>query len=103
MEKDFYFKVFSKFNIELAIPGKSERNYIHQKIMEELVDGIIKEGTRKEFIKIIENLITKENIEGVILGCTEIPLLISKEMISIPIFNTTRIHAEAALNYALQK
>ena len=65
------------------------------------MDGVIKEETRRGFIKIIENLIAGENIEGVILGCTEIPLLISQEMLSIPVLNTTRIHAEAALNYAI--
>ncbi|MCP2605028.1 amino acid racemase [Candidatus Aminicenantes bacterium AH-873-B07] len=101
MEKDFYPNVFSKYGIQISIPDKKERDYIQIKIMNELVDGIMKEETQKKFIEIIENLITKENINGVILGCTEIPLLISQEMVSIPILNTTKIHAEAALNFAI--
>jgi len=101
MERDFYPAVFSKYGIQIVVPEEKERSYIQEKIMEELVDGVIKEETRRGFIKIIENLIAKENIEGVILGCTEIPLLISQEMLSIPVLNTTMIHAEAALNYAI--
>ncbi|MCP2619100.1 amino acid racemase, partial [Candidatus Aminicenantes bacterium AC-335-A11] len=93
MEKGFYPAVFSKYGIQITIPNEDERNYIQEKIMKELVDGIIREETRKKFIKIIENLIAKENIDGVILGCTEIPLLISQEMVSIPVLNTTMIHA----------
>ena len=69
--------------------------------MKELMSGIIKKETRKKFIEIIDNLIAKEHIDGIILGCTEIPLLISQEMISIPVLNTTMIHAEAAFNYAV--
>ncbi len=103
MEENFYPEVFSQYNIKIATPTKEERDYIQRKIMDELVDGIIKEETRKGFIEIIENLMNQENIEGIILGCTEIPLLISKDMVPIPVFDTIRIHAEAALNLALQK
>jgi len=101
MEKNFYPNIFSKYGIQIVVPDENERNYIQEKIMKELVDGLIKEETRERFIEIIENLITKEKIEGIILGCTEIPLLISQKMLSIPVLNTTRIHAEAALNYAI--
>jgi len=64
--------------------------------------GIVKENSKQQYIKIIKDL-ERSGAEGVILGCTEIPLLITKEDVSIPVFDTTRIHAEYAVNFALSK
>jgi aspartate racemase len=102
MEKDFYKTyIFSKFGIEVIIPDKNEREKIHNTIYGELVHGLIKDESRKEFQQIIGNL-ENRGAEGVILGCTEIPSLISDSDVGIPVFDTTTIHAEMAVTKALQ-
>jgi len=102
MEKDFYKTyIFSKFGIEVIIPAENEREIIHHTIYNELVQGVIKGESRLKFQQIIGNL-EKRGAEGIILGCTEIPLLISKSDVSIPVFDTTAIHAEKAVERALQ-
>jgi aspartate racemase len=103
MEKDFYKTyIFEKFGIEVIIPAESEREVIHQTIYTELVQGVIKDESRLKFQKIIENL-EKQGAEGVILGCTEIPLLVKQNNVKIPVFDTTAIHAEKAVELALQE
>ena len=102
MEKDFYKTyIFEKFGIEVIIPDESERNIIHNTIYTELVQGVIKDESRKKFRHIIDNL-ENRGAEGVILGCTEIPLLIKQNDVNIPVFDTTAIHAEKAVELALQ-
>lgn len=102
MEKDFYKTyIFSKFGIEVIIPEEDERDIIHYTIYNELVQGVIKDDSRKIFQQIIANL-EKRGAEGVILGCTEIPLLIKQTDVNIPVFDTTAIHAEKAVEWALQ-
>ncbi len=103
MEQDFYKKVLKeKCNIEVVIPDKNEREIIHEIIYNELCKGIINEVSKERYIKIISNLALK-GAEGVVLGCTEIPLLIKQEDVSIPVFDTTKIHAVSAVEYALDK
>lgn len=102
MEKDFYKKILTdNFNIEVVIPNEKDRNIIHETIYNELVHGKIESKSRKEFKRIINSSI-KNGVEGVILGCTEIPLLIKDSDIHIPLFDTTKIHAESAVELALQ-
>lgn len=102
MEKDFYKTyIFNRFGIEVIIPTDDERNIIHNTIYSELVQGVIKDESRFKFQKIIENL-EKRGAEGVILGCTEIPSLIKQTDVKIPVFDTTEIHAEKAVGWALQ-
>jgi len=101
MEQDFYKKVLKeKFNIEVLIPEENEREIIHNVIYNELCNGIINEGSKEKFKKIIDNLALK-GAEGVVLGCTEIPLLIKQEDVNIPVFDTTTIHAIAAVEFSL--
>lgn len=101
MEKDFYKTyLFERFGIEVIIPNEEERELIHNTIYGELVQGEIKDESRKKFQRIIKNL-ENRGAEGVILGCTEIPLLISKSDVQIPVFDTTTIHAETAVEWAL--
>jgi aspartate racemase len=101
MEKDFY-KIYisEKFGIEVIIPEEKEREKIHNTIYNELVQGEIKDESREIFKQIITNL-EEQGAEGVILGCTEIPMLISDSDVNIPVFNTTEIHAEKAVERAL--
>jgi len=102
MEKDFYKTyIFNRFGIEVIIPTETEREQIHNTIYRELVQGLIKDDSRKKFQQIIGNL-EKRGAEGVILGCTEIPSLISQPDVKIPVFDTTAIHAEKAVEWALQ-
>jgi len=102
MEEDFYKeRLKEKFNIETIIPEKNERDLINKIILNELTQGKIIQSSKQRYLEIIENLIDKK-AEGIILGCTEIPLLIKKDDVDIPIFDTTEIHAKAAVEYALK-
>ena len=102
MEKDFYKEVLrEKFSIEVVIPNEQERDQVHRIIYQELVHGQIKEESREEYKKIIRHL-EEDGAQGVILGCTEIPLLISDSDVNIPVFDTTRIHAEKAVEWLLK-
>ena len=102
MEKDFYKAVLQeKFSIEIIIPEEEERTQIHRIIYDELVHGIIKHESREVYKKIIRNL-QHSGAEGVILGCTEIPLLISNADVNIPTFNTTHLHAWKAVEWLLK-
>lgn len=101
MEKDFYKKILvEKYDIDVIIPNEKEREIVHNIIYNELIEGEIKEESKNKYIKIIDNL-TQNGAEGVILGCTEIPLLIKQKDVNIPVFDTTKIHAEAAVTFAL--
>ncbi len=102
MEKDFYKQYISdNFGIEVIIPTMDERENIHQIIYQELVHGKIINESRETYKQIIENL-EERGAEGVILGCTEIPLLISDSDVNISTFDTTTIHAEKAVEWALK-
>ncbi|EDP94917.1 aspartate/glutamate racemase family protein [Kordia algicida OT-1] len=100
MEKDFYKAVLASFGIKTLIPNEAEREEVHRVIYEELSKGMLKESSREAYVNIIERL-QKEGAEGVILGCTEIPLLIQQEDVAIPVFDTTTIHATKAMELAL--
>ncbi|PRX27993.1 aspartate racemase [Orenia metallireducens] len=102
MEQDFYKKRLKKrHGIDVIIPDEKEREFIHNVIFKELVSGVIKEESRDRFKEIIINL-KNNGAEGVVLGCTEIPLLIREKDSSIPIFNTMLLHAKKAVELALK-
>jgi len=101
MTQDFYkSRLADKHQLEIIIPKETHRDIIHNIIFDELIKGEIREESRKIFSEIISHM-QKLGAEGVILGCTEIPLLIQQKDSRIPIFNTTEIHAEEAVNFAL--
>jgi aspartate racemase len=102
MEGDFYKnRIEEKYDIEVIIPEQEARDYIHQVIYQELISGILKDESREQFKKIINSL-KEKGAEGIILGCTEIPLLIKNKDSSLPIFNTTELHAKKAVQFALE-
>jgi len=101
MEMDFYKNRFNQFGIESIVPAKSDRDFIHSAIMDELLKEIFKKETKNKFLKIIDDLQNK-GAEGVVLGCTEIPLLLKQKDVSIPVFNTLENHAKAAVSFALK-
>ncbi|MGI9531838.1 aspartate/glutamate racemase family protein [Lutimonas sp.] len=100
MEKAFFKDILQKRGIEVLVPDPSARNQVHDIIYNELIHGIMKEESKRIYISVIQDLIS-QGAEGVILGCTEIPLLIYPEDIDIPLFNTTKLHAEKAVEFAL--
>ncbi|OFX28170.1 MAG: hypothetical protein A2033_04790 [Bacteroidetes bacterium GWA2_31_9] len=100
MEDEFYCNKLSKGGIEVIIPNDIDRQYIHDKILGELTQGVFNNDTKKTLLAIIEKL-NKQGAEGIILGCTEIPLLISQADCTIPVFDTTYIHSEALVEFAL--
>jgi len=102
MEGDFYKdRLIQKHSLEVIIPTAAEREIVHRVIYDELCVGEIKQSSRMKYMDVIERL-TKDGAEGIILGCTEIGLLVKQEDSRVPLFNTTRIHAEAAVEYALE-
>lgn len=101
MEGDFYKKrLKDNYDIEVIIPEDADRQIIHDIIYNELCLGIIKDDSRQKYINII-NKLCANGAEGIILGCTEIPLLIKQSDVLIPVYDTTKIHAESAVDFAL--
>jgi aspartate racemase len=102
MEEDFYRgRLVEKHGLEVLIPDAEDREIVHRVIYDELVLGEIKSESRNQYRRIIGNLITA-GAQGIILGCTEIGLLIKNEDSSVPLFDTTYIHAVSAVEYALK-
>jgi aspartate racemase len=100
MEKDFFKDILTSFGVEAIVPDAEERDIIHAIIYDELSVGEINQTSKEKYLKIIDRLI-KSGAEGVILGCTEIPLLIQQEDVKVPVFDTTTIHATAAFEFSI--
>lgn len=101
MEMDFYKDKLKSFGINVLVPENQEtRDYIQYVLKEELGRGIINQDSKQKYIKIADELIAR-GAEGIILGCTEIPMLIDQSNFSVPVFDTTKIHAEAIVNFIL--
>ncbi|WP_428024892.1 aspartate/glutamate racemase family protein [Arcobacter sp.] len=101
MQEDFYKnRIIENFGIEVLVPDNEDIKIVHKIIYEELCLGIIKEESRKEYLKIIDKLV-KNGVEGIILGCTEICMLISSKDTDVKLYDTTKIHAMEAVNLAL--
>jgi aspartate racemase len=101
MEKTFYQDALARKGITVLVPGEKDREYVNTVIYDELVAGQICDESRAGYVSII-NKLAQRGAEGIILGCTEIPLLVNEVDTRMPLFDTTVIHAEAALNYALE-
>ena len=101
MEEEFYKgRLAEKYGLQVSIPGQQEREIVHRVIYDELVLGKIRQTSKEQYSDIIAQMIA-QGAEGIILGCTEIGLLIQQQDSQVPLFDTTRIHAEAAVTYAL--
>jgi aspartate racemase len=102
MEEEFYKgRLAQNFGLNVHVPNAQEREIVHRVIYDELVVGKIRQQSKEQYIGIIEQMVD-QGVEGVILGCTEIGLLIHTQDSQVPLFDTTRIHAEAAVEYALK-
>lgn len=101
MEEDFYKgRLTEKYGLEVIVPDETDRQTVHDIIYKELCLGVVTNGSREKYIKIIKHL-TAQGAQAVILGCTEITLLINQDDVSTPVFDTTKIHAETAVDIAL--
>jgi amino-acid racemase len=101
MEKDFYKgRLKDKFGIEAIIPEEGERQEVHDIIFKELCAGIIRPESKERLKEIMAGL-TSRGAQGIVLGCTEIPLIIGQNDTAVPVFDTTRIHALAAIGKAM--
>ena len=101
MEFGFFQRAFAGHGIETIIPEQEERDYVNRVIWEELVHGKITDKARQGYKIIIQKLVEK-GVQGIILGCTEIPLLIKQNDSPVRIYDTTAIHARAILDYAME-
>lgn len=102
MEEDFYKgRLINKYGLEVLIPNEADRQIIHDVIYQELCLGVINPSSRDQFVRIIDTLLNN-GAEAVILGCTEISLLVQQKDVKILLFDTTRIHAESAVEESLK-
>ena len=102
MEQDFYKARLKDHGIDVIIPNEADRKIVHRIIYEELCLGIINPDSQQKYMAIVERLIA-EGAEGVILGCTEICMLIGEVKFSVPLFDTTAIHAKEAVSFSLNE
>jgi aspartate racemase len=101
MEQDFYAgRLREKHGLDVLVPPAAERDIVHRVIYEELVLGIVREESRRQYLQIMNHL-RDRGAEGIIEGCTEIVMLVQQENTAIPLFDTTAIHAKAAVERAL--
>ncbi|MEO5564159.1 MAG: aspartate/glutamate racemase family protein [Chitinophagaceae bacterium] len=101
MEADFYKQRLKQYGIELILPGKDDIDFVNSSIYNEMGKGIFLPETKKTYLEII-NKYSEAGAAGVILGCTEIPMLIKQEDCPLPVFDTTLLHASAAVDFALK-
>lgn len=100
MQQPFLRDRIASHGLEVLVPEPDDQEIVHRVIYEELVRGVVSEPSRAEYVRIIEGLVAR-GAQGVVLGCTEIELLIEQHHVARPIFPTTRLHAEAAVEWAL--
>lgn len=101
MESDFFKKPFGDNEMAVVVPEKEDQELIHHRLFSEIELGIIKDSTRKELLSIIKKMIDRHSIDALILGCTELPLILNQDEFGIPFLNTTAIHAESIVNYCI--
>lgn len=101
MESDFFKKPFGSREMAVIVPEKEDQALIHHRLFSEIELGIIKDSTREELLSIIKKMIDRHSIDAVILGCTELPLILNQDESGIPLLNTTAIHAESIVRYCI--
>ena len=102
MEQEFYAgRLENKHGLKVLVPEKEDREIVNRVIYEELVLGIQKDGSRAEYLRIMEDM-HKKGAEGIIAGCTEIGMLVQQNHTNLPLFDTTEIHIRKAVELALE-
>lgn len=101
MEQDFYKRrLVDKFGIEVLVPNEDDRDVIHSVIYEELCQGVVNAESRERYLDVVDRL-ASQGAQAVILGCTEIALLINQSHTNVPLYDTTKIHADYAVKWAI--
>ncbi|MFZ0613937.1 MAG: aspartate/glutamate racemase family protein [Desulfobacterales bacterium] len=101
MEQEFYKnRLIENFDIDVIVPNSDEREVVHRVIYDELCQGVIRPESREQYLEIVKALHNR-GAEAVILGCTEIALLIQKKHTDVPLYDTTKIHADEAVKLAI--
>ncbi|UCC11312.1 MAG: amino acid racemase, partial [candidate division WOR-3 bacterium] len=101
MTSDFYQKSFAAHSMEVIVPLPGEQDFIHEKLTTEIMFNKIIDTTRDALLDIVKRMIDQESIDSIILGCTELPLILNQDAFGIPFLNTTLIHTESAVQYCL--
>jgi aspartate racemase len=101
MQADFFQRPFHKRGMEVYVPSPEEQQLIHEKLFSEVELGIIKDETREAFLAIVRRMIERNGIDSLILGCTELPLILPAQAHGIPFLNTTAIHVESIVRQCL--
>lgn len=101
MQADFFQKPFHERGMAVVVPSADEQQFIHEKLFSEIELGIIKEETREGLLSIVKKMIERDAIDSLILGCTELPLILPERAYGIPFLNTTAIHIESIVRYCL--
>lgn len=99
MQSDFYQQEFNRHGIEIVLPEMDEQNYIHEKLFSEIELGIVKNSTKQGLLRIVERKST--SVEGVILACTELPMIVKDSDMDIAYLDTTQIHISSIVKYCL--
>lgn len=94
MEHDFFKKPFESGGKKIVVPSEDDQQFMHQRIVDELENGIVNPDTKQAFLKIVNKLIADEQLDGLILGCTELPMILKDGDVDIPLLNTTEIHVD---------
>ena len=102
MAADFYKKPFVSKGMSVVVPSEKEQQFIHHKLFSEIELGIFKDSTREKLLAIAKRMVDEEGIDALILGCTELPLILTESKYGIPFLNTTAIHCESIIKYCLQ-
>lgn len=94
MSNDFFKKPFLHADIAISVPDEATQHFVHEKIVAELENGIVKPDTKKEFMAIVAKMVTTQKIDGLVLGCTELPLLLNQSDFEIPVLDVAEIHIQ---------
>jgi aspartate racemase len=101
MQSDFFRKPFSRGGMAVVVPDPEDQEFIHHKLFSEIELGIIKDSTRRDLLNIVKKMIDTRAIDSLILGCTELPMILDRDEYGIPFFNTTTIHIESIVRHCL--
>jgi len=103
MEAEFYKKPFISKGISVVVPTEEEQQLIHHKLFSEIELGIFKDSTREELLSVAKRMVDENQIDSLVLGCTELPLILTESKYGIPFLNTSAIHCESIVSYCIEE
>lgn len=101
MNGSFFQEQFAKFGVDVVTPNENEKNYIETKIENELEFGKVFSETQQDFLKIVKRIVDEENVQAVVLGCTELPLLFNNVTMPVPYIDVMQVHIESLIDLIL--